>query len=56
MSEQQQGAGVTQMVGNWWRQPFNASGSALQWVLFVGLLIIAAFLWQITLLKITQEI
>lgn len=36
--------------GQWWAQPFNASGSALAWVLFVGLLIIAAFMWQTVLI------
>lgn len=34
----------------WWKQPFNAQGSAMTWVLFVGLLIIAAFLWQTVLI------
>lgn len=35
---------------SWWKQPFNSSGSAMTWILFVGLLIIAAFLWQTVLI------
>ncbi len=35
---------------SWWKQPFDASGSAMTWILFVGLLIIAAFLWQTVLI------
>jgi hypothetical protein len=34
----------------WWAKPFDSQGSAFTWVLFVGLLIIAAFLWQTILL------
>ncbi len=49
-------AGLLQSFGEWWSEPFNSKGSALNWVLFVGLIIIAAFLWQLTLLKINQEI
>jgi hypothetical protein len=37
-------------IVNWWKQPFSTQGSALNWVLFVGLLIVAAFLWQTVLI------
>lgn len=52
----EENAGLISNMGAWWKRPFNTQGSALNWVLFVGLIIIAAFLWQLTLLKITQEI
>jgi hypothetical protein len=39
----------------WWRQPFKQGGSAFNWVLFVGLIIIAAFLWQTVLLLLAKE-
>jgi len=40
----------------WWKHPFNSQGSALNWVLFVGLIIIAAFLWQTVLIGLAKEI
>jgi hypothetical protein len=30
----------------WASQPFNSQGSALNWILFVGLLAIAAWMWN----------
>ena len=43
-------------MGDWWRQPFQSGGSAFNWVMFVGLIIIAAFLWQLVLLEFAKEI
>jgi len=46
------------IVGNmvaWFQEPFNTKGSALNWVLFVGLLILAAFLWQLVLLELFRD-
>ena len=43
-------------VTGWFSAPFNAGGSAFSWVLFVGLLIIAAWFWHVILLDITREI
>ena len=40
----------------WFKQPFKSEGSAFNWVLFVGLLVIAAFFWQLILLEITREV
>jgi len=37
-------------VKQWWNKPFDSQGTAMSWVLFVGLLIIAAFLWQTILI------
>jgi hypothetical protein len=36
---------VWQTLKAWWQQPFNASASATQWVLFTGLILVAIFLW-----------
>jgi hypothetical protein len=41
---------------NWFSHPFNSGGSALTWVLFVGLIIIAGFLWNLVLIELTKEI
>ena len=40
----------------WLATPFNSGGSALNWVLFVGLLIVAVWFWQHTLLAIREEV
>jgi hypothetical protein len=41
---------------NWAKTPFKTQGSALNWILFVGLLVIAAWFWQVILLKIEGEL
>lgn len=42
-------------VLNWLAHPFSTSGSALNWVLFVGLLIIAAWGWNHVLISLANE-
>ena len=39
----------------WLQTPFNTRGSALNWVLFVGLLIAAVWFWQIILIDLRRE-
>lgn len=56
MTSQTQNDGLIGSVTNWFTHPFNSQGSALTWVLFVGLLIIAAWFWNHVLLTITKEI
>lgn len=46
---------ITQII-NWFAHPFATEGSALNWVLFVGLLVIAAWFWHIVLLSITDDV
>lgn len=43
-------------VSEWFAHPFNSQGSALNWLLFVGLLIIIVWFWHIILLEITREV
>jgi hypothetical protein len=43
-------------VLTWAKAPFSTSGSALNWVLFVGLLVIAAWFWHVVLLQIQGEV
>jgi hypothetical protein len=50
------GNGVLTNVQNWVEHPFNSNGSALNWILFVGLFMIAGFLWHTVILMITDEI
>ena len=40
----------------WLKTPFNSRGSALNWLAFVGLLIVAVWFWQVVLLHIQDEI
>ena len=43
-------------VTSWLQTPFKTSGSALNWVLFVGLLIVAVWFWQVILLHIEGDL
>jgi hypothetical protein len=43
-------------VNSWWSHPFNSGGSAFNWVMFVGVIIVAVFLWNLVLLDLTKEI
>ena len=47
--------GLLPSIFSWFAHPFSTQGSALNWILFVGLLIVAAWFWQHTLLKIMEE-
>lgn len=42
-------------VVSWFQHPFQPGGSAFNWVLFVGLLIIAAFMWNLILIDIIER-
>lgn len=39
---------------SWFQHPFQTQGSALNWWLFVGLILIAAWMWTRILDKINQ--
>ncbi len=51
-----QNGGLISSVTKWLQHPFNTQGSALNWILFVGLLAIAIWWWNHVLLQINQEI
>lgn len=51
-----QNKGLISSITGWFAHPFNSQGTALNWVLFVGLIIIAAFLWQLILLEFAKEV
>jgi hypothetical protein len=50
------GSGLITDILTWASHPFASQGSALNWVLFVGLLVIAAWFWNHVLLQITKEV
>lgn len=52
----EQNNGLIPTMNSWWMHPFQAGGSAFNWVLFVGLIIIAVFLWQLVLIELVKEI
>lgn len=47
---------LLERFNSWWAAPFQSGGSAFSWVLFVGLIIIAVFLWQLILIELTREV
>lgn len=55
MDDNQQGGFFTQTV-QWFAHPFNNQGSAFNWWLFVGLLVIAVWFWGRVLAKINSEV
>ena len=36
----------------WLKQPFNEEGSVINWVLFIGLILVAIFFWTRLLVRI----
>lgn len=46
-----QASGLVSHVGQWFKHPFNAQGSVLNWALFLGMIIIVSFLWNVILIK-----
>lgn len=46
--------GFLNALNAWLAEPFQSSNNAWQWILFVGLIIIAAFLWHLVLLHIIE--
>lgn len=51
-----QNSGILSGTLGWLAHPFNSQGSALNWVLFVGLLIVIIWFWQHVLLMLQNEI
>jgi hypothetical protein len=43
-------------VTSWIKQPFNTQGSALNWVLFFGLFLVAVWFWSHVLMMITEDV
>ncbi len=48
--------GVLTKSLNWLKQPFNTQGSAWNWVMFFGLVVVALWFWSHVLLTITDDI
>lgn len=48
--------GLLGSVMDWFAHPFQSNGSALDWVLFLGLLVAAFWFWQVILLDVTGKL
>ena len=44
--------GLIGTIVTWFQHPFNSQGSVLNWILWVGCLIIGAWLWNTVLMDI----
>lgn len=51
-----QDTGLVSTLGKWYAHPFNANGTALNWILFLGLVIVAAFLWNLVIIQMVPKI
>lgn len=40
----------------WMTHPFNSEGSALNWWLFVGLIVIAAWMWSVIIADVQRAV
>lgn len=48
--------GLVSSLGKWYAHPFNSDGTALNWVLFLGLVIVAAFLWNLVIIQVVPKV
>ena len=48
--------GIINKITDWFAHPFTTNGSAVNWVLFVGLLIVAVWFWQVTLIHLNRDL
>lgn len=56
MNEKTTRDGLAGSVVNWFAHPFNSQGSALNWLMFLGLLTIGAWFWNHILLQLQGEV
>lgn len=43
-------------ISDWMQHPFSGGGTAFQWVLSIGLIVVAIWFWSWTLLKLREDI
>lgn len=53
--DEQKGGLLSNVLG-WFAKPFNTQGSALNWVLFFGLAIVAVWFWSHIVMTITEDV
>jgi hypothetical protein len=46
---------LVESVSDWMQHPFSGSGSAFQWVLTIGLILVAIWFWHWVVLSIYRE-
>ncbi len=47
---------VWQLFNDWWQKPFNPNGDAIDWLLFLGLVVAGFVLWQRIIAKIEERV
>lgn len=55
MQDDTQDSGLFTNITGWLAQPFTTKMSAFHWLLFLGLIIIGAFFWQMVLLEVIKH-
>jgi hypothetical protein len=48
--------GITGRISSFLAQPFKANGTVLDWFLFLGVVIVAAFLWSRIISEIAKGV
>jgi hypothetical protein len=43
------------LINRWWAKPFNPNGDVINWILFLGFVIVVTFAWTRVLRQITTE-
>ncbi len=46
---------VWDLFNDWWKRPFDPEGDAVNWILFLGFVIVVAFAWNRVLRQIITE-
>jgi ABC-type multidrug transport system permease subunit len=46
--------GIIEIFNQWWKKPFDPNGDAVNWILFLGFVLVVAFLWTRILKKIPE--
>ena len=49
-------SGLVNNVMGWFQHPFQTGGSAFNWFLFVGLLIVISWMWNVILLHLSEDL
>jgi hypothetical protein len=46
---------IIDSVVTWFKRPFDSANNAVEWWLFVGLIIIAAWMWSVILRDVVER-
>ena len=46
---------ITEVFNRFWKKPFDPNGDAVNWILFLGFLMIVALGWSRVISKVTTD-